>query len=39
MSDAVTNNEITTLIDKGNELYWPAVNEFDEKMIDLSAYL
>jgi hypothetical protein len=38
MSDAVTNNEITTLIDKGNELYCPAVNEFDQKIIDLSAY-
>jgi hypothetical protein len=32
MSDAITNNEITTLIE--NELYWPAVNELDQKMID-----
>jgi hypothetical protein len=39
MSDAVTNNEKTTLIDKGNKLYWPAANEFDQKIIDLSAYL
>jgi hypothetical protein len=39
ISDALTNNEIKTLKDKGNELYWPAVNELDEKIIDLSAYL
>jgi hypothetical protein len=38
MSDAATNNEITTFLDKGNKLYWPAVNEFDQKITDLSTY-
>jgi hypothetical protein len=38
MSDAITNNEIPTLASVGNELYWPAVNKFDQKMIDLLAH-